>query len=542
MPTFAELSEIDPTQWLHQARGWDALGRELADQAGRVRSAFARLAGGWTGDDARSALARGDRLHASLAGAAQRSSAAADLLGRHAGAVLAAQKRMLDAVAGADPFATRVTDEGLVVPAPTAPPPPFGAAPAGLAVYLRDAERIGAEVVAALQDAARSDRETSDALRVLAAAYDGSAPGGPAPRPPAPGTAPSRVRSWWDALSPAGRAELVAAQPDVIGSLDGVPARDRDRANRLRLDAERTLVLRRRMQLRRGADRDEPARLDEMLGGIDAIEARLRAGDPSAFLLAFDTEGAGHAIVAAGDPDRAQHVVTYVPGTGARLGTLGLDLHRADATVAAARAADPAAGTAAVTWLGYDAPPDLAHAVTAEPAERGAAALVRFQEGLRATHAGARAHHTLLGHSYGSTVAGHAARHGGLQTDELVLVGSPGAGAARAADLAPDPAHVWATVAGNDPINDLARVDLMGVSQPWQQHVRLAHGVDPTAPAFGARVFASAPGSPLPGPDDPATPYDDSTVVAAHGQYWEPGSPSWVAIGRIAVGRRDVAG
>lgn len=540
MPTFGELSRIDSTVWLHQARGWDDLGRDLTAQVGRLDAAFAPLDDTWIGRDARAARAARDRMRTVMAATAERGKSAAEILGRHAGAVLAAQKRLTDAVLGANPAVVEVTGEGLVLPQRLLLAAPFPILMIGLEPYLAEAARVSGEIAAALDDAARSDRQTAEELRALAPTAT------PTPVPatalPAPGTSPAGVRTWWDALTPEQRTRALSEHPDRIGALDGVPAAARDRANRLRLDGERTQLLRRRMRLA-GRDTDAAARIDDMLRGIDAVTRRLRTGQPPALLLGFDTEHTGHAIVAVGDPDTARNVVTYVPGITARLGTVEADLQRADATVAAARAADPRAGTAAITWVGYDAPPDVVRAAAGEPAERAAEPLARFQDGLRSTHRGPPAHQTLIGHSYGSTVVGHAARLGGLQADDLVLVASPGVGTRRGvADLGLDPAHVWATVADNDPIDDVARTDRMGTSAPFARRGFLAHGLDPTLPEFGARVFDSAPGSVLPRFDDPMTSLDESTLVPSHSQYWDPGSPSWVSIGRIVVGRRDVGG
>ncbi|RZT87381.1 alpha/beta hydrolase family protein [Pseudonocardia sediminis] len=534
MPTFAELAEIDPTQWLHQARGWERLGHDLTAQADGLDAAFAPLVGTWTGGDARAAHADRDRLRAELTAAADRSATASEILGRHAGAVLAAQKRMTDAVLGANPATTRVGADGTVLPAEWMILPPFTSPAFGLTSFVTDLARITREISAALEDAARSDRETTAALTALVPA--GTAGPAPATVAPGPGTSPAGVRGWWDSLTPAARDRAIAEQPDRVGALDGVPAVARDAANRLRLDAGRDQLLRRRARLVERGDTAAAGQIDELLRGVDAVGRRLRAGEPPALLLGFDIDGPGHAIVAMGNPDTAEHVVTYVPGTTARLAAIETDLHRADATVSAARAADPRAGTAAVTWLGYDAPPDIARAAATGYAERAAEPLARFQEGLRASHQGAPVHRTLVGHSYGSTVAGYAARRDGPVAEDLVLVASPGAGTRRGvADLNTDPEHVWATTAANDPIRQFARTDLMGTSAPFAQRATLAHGLDPTHPAFGARVFASDPGTLLPRPDDPSTPGNES--AGTHSRYWDQGSRSWEALGRISVGR-----
>lgn len=540
MPTYADLVDVDPTAWLHQARDWDGLAHDLADRADRIRGAWVRLDGTWGGADARAARARRDDLVGELDAAADRAAAVAAVLGRHAGTVMAAQQRVRDVVAGVNPLVAYVRPDGTVLPASWASTSMPGLA-ASLALYLVEARRVASVIADALEEAARSDAETVDALHRLAPAGPGRPPGGPVPPDgiPPDHTDPAAVHAWWRALPAAERDRLVTEHPERIGELDGVPSVDRDRANRLRLDGERVRLRRQRMRLGSRTDDDERERVDAALAGIDVLDRRLDA--PGALLLGFGTEGGGRAVVATGDPDRSDNVVTYVPGVGARLEAVGIDLARSDAVVRSAHAADPQADTAAVTWIGYRAPSGLAAAVGDGAARDGGDALARFQDGLRVTGHGDRARLTVLGHSYGSLVAGHAAATGDLAADELVLVGSPGAGTRRdVADLRMDPEHVWATVAANDPINHVPGAPAAGTSAPFPSTRQLAHGSDPTDPAFGAQVFVSAPGTLGPLADDPATVGDESTPTAAHGQYWDPRSPSLESIGRIAVGRRDV--
>src|SRR3954452_18993106 len=49
------------------------------------------------------------------------------------------------------------------------------------------------------------------------------------------GLAPGGVAGWWAALSAGEQRAAMAAAPDLVGALDGVPAWARDRANRLLL-------------------------------------------------------------------------------------------------------------------------------------------------------------------------------------------------------------------------------------------------------------------------------------------------------------------
>lgn len=167
-------------------------------------------------------------------------------------------------------------------------------------------------------------------------------------------------------------------------------------------------------------------------------------------------------------------------------------------------------------------------------ADNGKAALGGFQDGLRATHqGGVPSHNTVLGHSYGTTVVGHAAHDGGLNADELVFAAGPGVGVDTASDLhlnGVNPGdighHVHSTVADHDMIKvtDLEVGDDSGVSHD------IALGPDPTAPQFGGQTFTSAPGTAGPW-------YTGGLSSDAHSQYWEDRSPSLRNFGLIIAGK-----
>jgi hypothetical protein len=329
---------------------------------------------------------------------------------------------------------------------------------------------------------------------------------------PAFGTDPRLVRAWWAGLSETERQRLLRHRPDAVGRLDGVPASARDLANRARLDAERAHLVRRR--------------------GLDAIAARL--ADPSrprAYLLDLCTEGDGRAVVAIGDPDQATDVLTFVPGAGSALSGIGGVIDRAELIATRAAQLGPEHRTAAVAWLGYDAPdgPAAAGAGAAHDAEL---ALDRFQDGLRATHVGDRSHNTVLGHSYGTLVAGVTARDAGLDADDVVFVGSPGAGVDRVGQLGLPAGHVWSSTAANDPVQRYAPgfgqilADVYAnLRDPFSFHrygdgrpdVLLWHGRNPSADSFGAHVFTSDPGG-------------------GHGGYWRGAGLDNLA--RITLGER----
>jgi pimeloyl-ACP methyl ester carboxylesterase len=178
--------------------------------------------------------------------------------------------------------------------------------------------------------------------------------------------------------------------------------------------------------------------------------------------------------------------------------------------------AAPDERTAAVMWLGYDAPDAIPAAVGDGSAGGAVADLSRFQTGLRTTHEGPASHHTVLGHSYGSTAIGHTALRSGVDADALIFVGSPGVDADHAGDLTGDvagvpPGQVWATRAEHDIIRRVPEWNWL-------------HGTDPTRGDFGARVFTSDSGDP-------------GNEFATHSAYWDPDNAARRNIAYIVTGQ-----
>ncbi|WP_085945544.1 MULTISPECIES: alpha/beta hydrolase [unclassified Actinoplanes] len=320
---------------------------------------------------------------------------------------------------------------------------------------------------------------------------------------------PAQVRLWWAALSPGERMWLLGTEPTAFGGLNGIPAADRDLANRLLL-ADR---------------RDELLRHGGTAGtvqGLDRLADRL-ADDrgPRAYLMGLDVSGDGRAVVAFGDPDRAANVLTHVPGMTSDLASLNGELTRAERVAGRATDLGPAEATSAVLWLDYDAPDFLPEASSARQARDGAGALRLFQDGLRATHEGAAARQTVLGHSYGSLVVGEAAT-GGLDADRVVFVGSPGVGVESAAQLHLPADRVFASTSISDPIQYLAvspagaaRELVPGLGLAPTEHLWFGH--DPSDPAFGAQVF-------------------HTQADGGHLGYWDPGKPALDALATITLG------
>jgi hypothetical protein len=289
------------------------------------------------------------------------------------------------------------------------------------------------------------------------------------------------VNTWWKTLTAEQRQLYITAFPLRIGWTNGVPAVDRDKANRLTL-ATRLSELKGKLgsQLTVFEQRDL-----ERLQKLDEKLRAIAAGGEPVYLLGLDsttpgpwdgygkqggplagelpktvvdgTPGPdGRVIVAIGNPDTAAHTGVYVPGTTAELDKIGGDIERAEHLYRRGQRYSPGQ-VSVITWLGYDAPDAI---VKDSPVDKyaavGAPELDGFVNGLRAVQ-GAHPHIVAIGHSYGSTVVGVAAKDGGLHVDDIIVAGSPGMHVAHAKDLHLDPKHVWAEKADGDPVPDIGR-------------------------------------------------------------------------------------
>ncbi|MDT3398758.1 alpha/beta hydrolase [Streptomyces sp. B1866] len=279
------------------------------------------------------------------------------------------------------------------------------------------------------------------------------------------GASPQRNAAWWKGLTQEQRDEYTALYPDVIGALNGIPSDARDSANRLVLAETRSTLASTLASLpENDANKLQRKLIEGQLKGMEAIQNRLDSagvdGMPDRYLLAFDTRGNGHAIVATGNPDTAQNTAVYIPGTHAKLESINGDLNRSDLLWRKSLKVDPNRSTATIAYLGYDAPQSIApSAMSRSYADHGAAGLNNFMAGLAVAQGGDdKSHTTLIGHSYGTTLIGSAARHGHLSGDDVVLVGSPGVEVGNAKDLDVGKKHVWSEAAGDDRIPLLGKV------------------------------------------------------------------------------------
>ncbi|MCX4576595.1 alpha/beta hydrolase family protein [Streptomyces sp. NBC_01571] len=353
---------------------------------------------------------------------------------------------------------------------------------------------------------------------------------------------PTDRKEWWDNLSDEERAEYKAAFPEIIGNLDGIPAVVRDEANRGNIQ-----LLIAELEARH----DEAFK--DKLDGLKGIRTKLDSGSqPPMFLLGVGLEGNGRAIVAFGNPDTSKNVSAYVPGLGTKLNSGFADgtVKRAFDTAKGAQGIDPS--SSAIVWLGYDAPQSI-DVMTTDDAERGAPAYNSFMSGISATNEHADPHITAIGHSYGSRLVGAATQEaGGIPgADDIILVGSPGVGVDKAADLGVGKDHVWVGAAENDIVTRLpsskeAAAGTMGFfgGGPFGAYLGgeiadrgdddIWFGKDPASKAFGANRFETLPGPELVHPSFPDV-LDSKLDIDAHSNYFSPED------GKDKVSARNIA-
>jgi hypothetical protein len=553
MVTLQQVLDAEPDRYLRASVAWNELADGLDAGADAMMPKLARLTEAWEEGPASAAgLTRYDNLRKELAGHYPALVGMSQQLSRFGEALRRLRNQTLDLVdRGRAVGITRDSAGAWVVTKDPQSP-----------VQVENLRKIRAEeddIVRAAQDL---DGDVARRIATLGPPPPGTTAFVPKDSIPAKGTDPKLVAAWWNGLTPLEQQYVQTEYPALIGALDGVPSAARDIANRIVLDNELDRYNARRQEI---ADRlsyleamhkqgclgevypnagnplgaymmelrvltDQKADVDGKLKGLNGIDNRLDTSDttlPRGYLLGLDTSGDGKAIVAMGDPDGADNVFTYIPGTQTELSWAPGEIRRTDVMVRDANVTDRTHQTVGIWWLGYDAPDQVVpNAISDSYAEAGAPDLRRFQDGLRVTHdTGSPSHNTVVGHSYGSTVAGQAASESaGLDADELILVGSPGVEVDQASDLNinGNPAdHVWATTARNDPIQHAGLDD------------NLVHGENPAGKGFGGRVFTSDPGTPQ------FTWEDGFNFVDAHLDYWEDGNPARTNMANIITGRPE---
>ncbi len=282
------------------------------------------------------------------------------------------------------------------------------------------------------------------------------------------------VRSaWWSQLPDARRDQLLTDHPEWIGNSDGIRAADRDAANRAMIARVKADLTRRSDELAArltgnrfgGRFTSDDARkwyVDRKIDDIGAIERELRRSESAhpRLLISFDMYSGerGHAALAVGDPDTADHIGISTPGLGTTIdpsltGDLPYQgmggearLLREEALRQLHLAGRDTEAVSAIAWIGYDTPNftgpggkvstarGALHVATAGKARDTAPILSRFYTGIVAA-SDRQPHLVALGHSYGSLVTAEALRMTRDLVHDAVFFGSPGLGGDRGYDI-----------------------------------------------------------------------------------------------------------
>nr|WP_157554787.1 alpha/beta hydrolase [Herbidospora sakaeratensis] len=301
------------------------------------------------------------------------------------------------------------------------------------------------------------------------------------------------VAAFFAALTPAQALGVALARAAQVGARAGVPFE-------LRFAANHQLVRQAHAEALRVGDKAAAARYARLL-------------NPDRQLLLFDPRNLGKIAEVRGDLATAKHVAFLIPGTGNSLANYFGGPEK-DFKAIHLTAAGLSAETATIVWMGAPLPQSLGAAAFDLLADRSAPKLKDFVDGLSLRP---DIHTTLIGHSYGSVVTGHAVR-AGLHPDNLIAVASPGWGVQSVDELNAPETKLFAMRHQGDIIKLVPTADeTLGVFIPLPDSVA-GHGEDPV---FMSGVERLASGSEA----DPGFGID----LDAHSDYFG-GSPA----GRIA--------
>jgi hypothetical protein len=288
---------------------------------------------------------------------------------------------------------------------------------------------------------------------------------------------PKAIHEAWLELSADQQKHLLNSDPARFGNLNGIPAKDRDTANKFALknqvagiqaalkaagmppttdpevfegwDAEGQIqfmggdILGTPTNQVRDAMTDAGMSMDQAKHAL-RVNAQLQPIDgvkaDAVHLLAYvpgADDNNGRAAVVFGDVDGAENVAVCVPGLNSTLGNFQNVSGDARTLFIAAHTADPSMQTAVIAWQGYNAP-NFHEVGSQDKAEIGSKLLAADVNALRVTHDGAiKGKLTVVAHSYGSTTASLAFQRENMRGDQGIFIGSPGMGgdAKTAADL-----------------------------------------------------------------------------------------------------------
>ena len=275
---------------------------------------------------------------------------------------------------------------------------------------------------------------------------------------PPKGASEKEVAKWWSSLSDAEKEQMIKDHPKEIGNLNGVDGTSRDKANRIVLPQALASEKKKLEKLKQRygdhpsrRERQQIERVEERIKALEKVDETLKKADNDHIprqLLSLETSGQRVlAAVAQGNVDTADHIGVVVPGLYSNVAN-NLQKYDDDATAMGENAQRYTNGgsIAMISYLGYEAPQDIAQVTDIGYARKGADKLAGFLNGLDASRerGAGDAHITVAGHSYGSTTAGIALTkvNDGV-VDDLIQFGSPGSGVQDVSEFNLPKGHAW---------------------------------------------------------------------------------------------------
>ena len=365
--------------------------------------------------------------------------------------------------------------------------------------------------------------------------------------PPA-GASAQENASWWNSLSDDDKQWMIEQHPDVIGNLEGVDYKSRDKANRImlprlkkqakdELDAYLKAHPAMTNMVPGSHEAEELRRLSDRVKALDQIDETLKQASDGVprYLMKLDPSGPNIlAAVSQNNPDDADHVGVIVPGmttsvagNGKNGSILDYDAHATVMRESAEKAAGPGHKVAMVSFFGYDAPPTVVEASNTDMAQAGAKKLSSFLTGIDAAreHGAGDTHITVASHSYGSTTAGIAATQvGDGVIDDLVQFGSPGSGVQDVGELHVPEGHTYVSAAPY--VNDM--VQGVGPDSSFGKNPDTMDGYKHLSGDVGGLTWTRGPGGVLPAPvPDP---------FGSHSSYFTKDTQANRDIGRVIGG------
>lgn len=334
------------------------------------------------------------------------------------------------------------------------------------------------------------------------------------------------VAGWWAGADVGAKLRLLAAAPEVVGSLEGMPYGARDTANRDVLADQITAIT---AKIASGSvGRAATEQLQAQLHMLQQVKAAIATGDSGLprTLVSLDVSDGGRAVIAVGDLATADYVSYLVPGmfysVDSEIGSwagaadqLAVDQAAWLTRLTPAQHRDSTASVATVAWIGYRTP-TVVTVSSLDLAEEGRDALTASLRGLDAARGEQpQPYLTVLAHSYGATAALLALQQNDVTVDALAMVGSPGSPAENVGQLRVRNGNVWVAEAALDPVASTG-----------------VFGSQPLSAAYGAHHFG------VEGATDPLTGRELAGSFG-HVDYFTSGSESFRNMALIGIGRGD---